>query len=341
MLLVATAVSFMVLDTLPHGERLFESPVSVRSHPDGRIFVTDDAAHRIRVFDESGRLLRTLGHHGPGPGELMWPDAVHWGPDGLFYVADAGANRIQVWSEDGRHLRDIGRPSRWRRWAGVLSGIVALTLLLAILVVALWPLAVPRAVVVMLTAGLVAGTVGWMASTFVLFGGLRNPRDVAVGPDGRIYVTDFNGDAARIFSPAGELVKTLRGRDQDDRLRQPLGLAIASDGRVFVSDSGNHRVQVFDHDGHVIATLGRRGPSDGELSSPHGVAIGGGLVYVADRGNRRVQVWTLEGVSLPAMKVEGGPETFTPAGLSLTEDGTLLIADLEGRRIIARRVRVP
>lgn len=73
------------------------SPVGVRCHSDGRVFVVDDAAHRVVVFSSQGEWLRTLGRRGSAPGELMFPDVLHWDSEGRLYIADAGSNRVQVW----------------------------------------------------------------------------------------------------------------------------------------------------------------------------------------------------------------------------------------------------
>jgi DNA-binding beta-propeller fold protein YncE len=196
-LILAAALGFQLLDTAPNGDPLFEGPVAVRCHSNGNIYVTDDIGHRVLVFDRAGRVQKRLGSYGAAPGQLLSPDAVHWDNERL-YVADAGANRIQAWTDDGHHLHDIGRHPSWRRALGPGLALSAAVLLSAFVVVALVPawrqtgLALP-----LLLAGIAVGS----AAAFVIygtFGGLRNPRDVLVGPDGLVYVADFNGHAVRV-----------------------------------------------------------------------------------------------------------------------------------------------
>lgn len=57
----------------------FAGPVGIRCRDDGRLFVVDDLGHRVLVFDANAKHLMTLGRHGAGPGELLWPDAITLG----------------------------------------------------------------------------------------------------------------------------------------------------------------------------------------------------------------------------------------------------------------------
>ena len=233
-LILAAALGFQFLDTAPNGDPLFEGPVAVRCHSNGNILVTDDIGHCIFAFDDTGRVRRTLGSHGAAPGQLLSPDAVHW-DDERLYVADAGANRIQVWTYDGRHLFDNGSHPRWRRALGPALALLAAVLLSAFAVVALVPAWRQAALVLpLLLSAIAAGA----AAAFVIygtFGGLRNPRDVLVGPDGLIYVADFNGPAVRVFTRDGELVRSIgNSGPSDERLAHPLGLAFSGDGLLLV-----------------------------------------------------------------------------------------------------------
>lgn len=74
---------------------------------------------------------------------------------------------------------------------------------------------------------------------------------LASGPDGRIYATDRQRLAVRVFDAALQPVG-LWGRDGSGpaELRNPDGgLAVFSDGRVAVRDPGNARMQIFAPDG--------------------------------------------------------------------------------------------
>jgi hypothetical protein len=108
-MIAAVAVAIVTMNATTLGDATFAGPVSVRCRPDGQYLVVDDLDHRIIVFDRSGERVRVLGRYGAGPGQLMWPDAVHWDDQGLLYIADTGAQRVQVWRETGEYVRQIGR----------------------------------------------------------------------------------------------------------------------------------------------------------------------------------------------------------------------------------------
>lgn len=83
------------------------------------------------------------------------------------------------------------------------------------------------------------------------------PTDVAVAPNGDIFVTDShrNGRNNRVvkFTREGRFVKEW-GRKGAGRgeLSEPHTIAIDSRGRLFVGDRENNRIQIFDQDGNVL-----------------------------------------------------------------------------------------
>lgn len=79
-----------------------------RDETRGEIYVADIRAHAVKVFDESGRLLRTLGGPGEGAGRFNAPSHVAFADDQV-YVTDAFNARVQVLSRDGETLGLIGR----------------------------------------------------------------------------------------------------------------------------------------------------------------------------------------------------------------------------------------
>ena len=80
------------------------------------------------------------------------------------------------------------------------------------------------------------------------------PTDVAVGPDGDIYVADGYGNSnVHRFSPEGTLRRTWgRPGAGPGEFTTPHAIRVHPDGRVLVADRENDRIQVFSPDGEYL-----------------------------------------------------------------------------------------
>ena len=99
---------------------VFGKITGVQIGVDGSIFVFDQMASEIRVFDQTGTHLRTLGGRGQGPGEFS-PSAagLFQMDDGNLVIPDLGNGRINWMSAEGEVLGSKvasysgGFPVRW------------------------------------------------------------------------------------------------------------------------------------------------------------------------------------------------------------------------------------
>ncbi len=104
--------------------------------------------------------------------------------------------------------------------------------------------------------------------------GVPNPFDVAVDPDGTIFVTSFGGDRIFRFDRDGAPKGTFgRKGSGPGEFFGPEGIAISPDRYVFVIDSGNHRVQKFTLDGNFLMSFGTRGSKPGQFLSPRTLLV--------------------------------------------------------------------
>ena len=83
--------------------------------PSGDIFVSDGYQNAcIHKFDPKGKLLKSWGTPGTGPGEFNLPHNICCDPDGWVYVADRENSRVQIFDQDGRYeaqINNMHRPS--------------------------------------------------------------------------------------------------------------------------------------------------------------------------------------------------------------------------------------
>lgn len=197
-----------------------------------------------------------------------------------------------------------------------------------------------------------------------------SPYDIAVDPDGNIYITDWANHSIKMIRPDGTVYTRggagaagyAAGGHTNARFNFPEGLAIASDGTVYVADAGNHIIreitpfedvslqqQVNTIAGDAFNTSS--GYVDGgaftaRFNDPSGLAIKDGSLFVADRGNHVIrkinlstgQVTTHAGQGGVAGSDDGTLATATfnrPSGIIATDDG-LIVTELgggDGRRI--------
>lgn len=74
-----------------------------------RLFVSDTAAHQVKVFDLDGKLLSVIGERGSNPGQFNYPTHIALRHDKL-YVSDSLNARVQVISSPtGHYLGTVGK----------------------------------------------------------------------------------------------------------------------------------------------------------------------------------------------------------------------------------------
>ena len=83
---------------------VLEAPLGVCAADEmGAVYVADYKANRIAVFDKNGRLTRTIGRAGQGPGELLNPVDVAVAA-GKLYVLEAGNFRVSIFDLRGNYV---------------------------------------------------------------------------------------------------------------------------------------------------------------------------------------------------------------------------------------------
>lgn len=182
------------------------------------------------------------------------------------------------------------------------------------------------------------------------------PVAIAVGPEGRIFVTDSeHAFVARLDREGNPLPPLGEGQ-----LTRPTGLAYeAETGRLYVTDTHAHHVKIFDLEGRLLDVWGDRGEdadlppgrprdvSDLMFNLPTHLAVAKGKLYVSDTMNARIQVISTEtGKLLRSVGMRGTyvGNLVRPKGVAVDSDENvyvvegyhdhLLIFDKSGRYLL-------
>ena len=121
-----------------------------------------------------------------------------------------------------------------------------------------------------------------------------NPTDIhgqiAVGPDGKVYVSDSGNGRVQVFTPQGRFVRQFgsygSGKGQ---FLSPYHLAVDATGNVYVADDQARTLSKFSPAGEVLWTIGNGASSDPDLTGLFkftGFDAHGRLVVVNDAVNR-------------------------------------------------------
>ena len=241
-------------------------PVAAAWGPDGRRYVVEAWADRVRVIANGGESF--LGERGSGPGELLDPSDVAVAPDGTVFVADAGNHRIEAFGADGSFRAAFGsygpKPGELNDPRGI---------------------AVDAERLVVADSGndrvQVFGVHGEPVACFGSWGTdpgrFNRPLDVALDGEGHVFVADSENHRIQELGLDGAPIASWGDFGPHVGLfSTPSGLAFRG-GRLYVADRDNHRIQVFDADGKRLYQWGlhalRPREGEGKLHYPYQVAV--------------------------------------------------------------------
>ena len=97
-----------------------------------------------------------------------------------------------------------------------------------------------------------------------------SPHQIALGPDGDLYVAEQAGNVIRRVTTAGVVTVYAGG------FSEPAGVAVAANGDVFVGDSRNHRIQRIRRAGNVAGVIDTLA-GDGTPTTVDGIGLAAGI----------------------------------------------------------------
>ena len=313
------------LGTLGEG---IESPTWMAMDRSGRFFVSDQRAKAVALLDRFGKKIKSLGAAETG---ISQPGGIAVDDRGWAVIADAAQGRIVRLDPDGKPSGSFGSPGAGRGQFNQIggmqlgpSGTISVAdsgnnrvLLLSVDLPTNKPMlaAAPAMKRVILEQVIPA-----------------QATDVAISPDGTLYVLSEKGAWVEIYNRMGQKKGALTALTEAEAARTKGARIAYGDGRIFISDQGLNRILVYDQSGRFLFSFGQRGSEKGRFESPEGIAVADKKVYVADYGNNRIQVFSIDGVYVseigaPGVKLAG------PLDVAVRPDKKLVVAEADGQRI--------
>jgi sugar lactone lactonase YvrE len=336
----------------PAADASLEEPQALALGHDGSLYIADATANRIRKVGPDGVITTVAGtgeegfsgDGGPAiDAELAWPRGVAVAPDGSLYIADTWNDRIRRVASDGTITTVAGRgdapfPERRRATEVPLdAGGVAVA---------------PDGSIYVTDGPCVRridldGAITTVAGTgrkghsgdggTAVEAELDAPAGLAFGPDGSLYVADYDCNVVRRVAPDGTIT-TFAGFPDDD---------CAEPDPPFADDADALWAR-YGGDGGPATEAGLVGPHDVAVDPAGNVYIAEGLgiqitenVVVDSHRIRRVGsdglIVTIAGTGQWGYSGDGRralrAKLLTPSGVAIGPDGSIYIADTGNERI--------
>ncbi len=232
---------FKIIGT--EGPGSLAKPIGIAVSKDGEVYVADNSAKRVVVFDKDGKFLRAFGNRSI----FKRPSGVAVSPDGLqAYVIDTGGVTTQEHhlyifdAKTGELKKTVGTRGRKDgefnlalQVTTALDGTVYVTDSGNFRIQAFNPDGSHK---------FSFGTVGRKVGNFA------RPKGIATDPEGNIYVVDAAFGNFQIFNTQAQLLMFIGERNQSPgpgRYMLPAGIAVDEDGRVYVVDQFFRKVDIY------------------------------------------------------------------------------------------------
>jgi sugar lactone lactonase YvrE len=261
-------------------------PSDVAVGAEGTLYIADTYNQRVRKVDGAGVITTVAGRGWPpkysgdgGPAAqagLFYPVSVAWGEDGTLYIAGRGSHRIRKVSRAGviSTLAGTGEsgyggdggpgPEATISWPFGIAADVQGNVYIADQNNKRVRKVDPEGLISTVAGSGEAGDGGDDGSA--LEASMRKPYDVAMGPDGSLYIADAGSQRIRKVDAAGTMTTVAGnggrgfrgdgGPASEAGLDFPCGVAVAGDGTVYIADTANLRVRKVAPSGTITTVAG-------------------------------------------------------------------------------------
>jgi DNA-binding beta-propeller fold protein YncE len=165
------------------------------------------------------------------------------------------------------------------------------------------------------------------------------PSGLSIDRDGNLLVSDSHYHCLRIYTPDGQLLRTLGGTPgkEPGQFGYICDALQDSDGFYYVAEFGEiDRITKLDAAGRFVRCWGSSGHEPGQFARARALALGpDGNLYVADACNHRIQVFTRDGTFVRCWGTQGGElgQLCYPYDLAFNRNGELYVVEYGNHRV--------
>jgi hypothetical protein len=88
-------------------EQMFQNINTLDVDEEGNMYILDEQAGNIKVFDSDGRFVKNIGRKGQGPGEFGLPISLMLTPDHNIVVNEMGQRKLLFFDREGKYLKQL------------------------------------------------------------------------------------------------------------------------------------------------------------------------------------------------------------------------------------------
>jgi len=165
------------------------------------------------------------------------------------------------------------------------------------------------------------------------------PTGLSIGCDGNLLVADTHYYRVLVYSPEGELLRTIGGTpgNRPGEFSQVTDAVQDSQGNYYIAEKGEYdRIQKFSPEIEFLLQWGGHGSEPGRFALPQSLAVDRqDRIWVADACNHRIQVFDTQGNLLLVWGSEGSDpgELYYPYDLVFGEENLVYVCEYGNHRV--------